>query len=137
MSDRFLVDTSVWIKALRPGGEQDIVRWLREALLREAVVMAPVVRTEILVGARDENQFTKLEKMLDALPLLDGGTAVWSYTASFGFKLRKQGITVPLTDLLIIAFAISNSCVVVHHDRHFELIAATMPELNTVSFLPK
>ena len=137
MSDRFLVDTSVWIKALRRGGEPEIMGWLRDALLREAVVLAPPVRAEVLMGARDENEFAGLEKMLGILPMLDAGTAVWDHAASNGFRLRKQGITVPLTDLLIIAFAITNHCVVVHRDRHFELIAAATPELQTVSFLPQ
>ncbi|MDA8336551.1 MAG: PIN domain-containing protein [Peptococcaceae bacterium] len=135
MSDRFLVDTSVWIKGLRRGGEQRIIDWLREALLREAVVMAPPVRAEVLLGARDENDFAKLEKVLDALPMLDGGTAVWHYTASSGFRLRKQGLTVPLMDILIVAFAVTNHCVLVHTDRHFELIAAATPDLQTAGFL--
>ncbi|RDV81833.1 PIN domain nuclease [Ammonifex thiophilus] len=129
MSERYLVDTSVWIEALRPKGQQEVVRWLKEALLREAVVLAPPVKTEILLGAKDERQFAELSGVLDALPLLGHKDAVWERAASLGFRLRRLGLVVPLVDLLIASWALVNDCTLVHRDRHFGLIANVAPEL--------
>lgn len=44
MSDRYPVDTSIWPEASRPGGQRVAVLWLRETLLRDAVVLAPPVK---------------------------------------------------------------------------------------------
>ncbi|MBC7077454.1 MAG: hypothetical protein H5T92_03995, partial [Synergistales bacterium] len=38
---------------------------LREALLRDAVVLAPPVKAELTIGARDERQLAELEAMLE------------------------------------------------------------------------
>lgn len=134
MNERFLVDTSVWIEALRPGGRQEIVRWLKEALLREAVVLAPPVKTEILLGARNEKQFSELNEMLNALPLLEDNHAVWERAAFLGFRLRRQGLVIPLVDLIIASWALHHSCTLVHRDRHFDLIAGEFPEQRFLSF---
>ncbi|SHJ45041.1 type II toxin-antitoxin system VapC family toxin [Desulfofundulus thermosubterraneus] len=134
MNERFLVDTSVWIEALRPGGRQEIVRWLKEALLRETVVLAPPVKTEILLGARNEKQFAELNEMLNALPLLEGEHAVWERAAFFGFRLRRQGLVIPLVDLIIVSWAPHHSCTLVHRDRHYDLIASEFPEQKFLSF---
>ena len=129
MSERYLVDTSVWIEALRPKGQQEVTRWLKEVLLREAVVLAPPVKTEILLGAKDENQFNELKELLDTLPLLGYEDVVWERAASLGFRLRRQSLVVPLVDLLIASWALVNDCALVHRDRHFGLIANAAPEL--------
>ena len=128
MSKRFLVDTSVWVEALRPAGRPNIVGWLKEALLRESVVLAPPIRTEILIGARDEKQFAELNELLSALPLLEDRPAVWERAAALGFRLRQRGLTVPLVDLVIASWAVSHSCVLAHRDRHYELIAGEVLE---------
>ncbi len=134
MSERFLVDTSVWIEALRPGGRPEVASWLREALLRGTVVIAPPVKTEILLGARDERQFTELTEMLKALPLLESENTVWERAAFLGFRLRRQGLIVPLVDLLIASWAFHYSCTLVHRNRHFALLAKETPELKLLSF---
>lgn len=134
MSEQFLVDTSVWIEALRPGGRQNIADWLKEALLREAVVLAPPVKTEILIGAKDEKQFAELNEMLNALPLLDNEPAVWERAAALGFRLRRRGLVIPLVDLVIASWAFSHSCVLVYRDRHYDLIANEFPEQKYLSF---
>jgi predicted nucleic acid-binding protein len=42
-------------------------------------------------------------------------------------ELRGSGVTVPLMDVLIAAVAISSGAVLVHRDRHFDLIAEHAP----------
>lgn len=135
MSERFLVDTSVWIEALRPKGKPEIASWLREALIRDAVVLIPPVKAEILMGARDEKQFSELEAMLEALPLLRETPGMWGKVASIGFSLRRQGLTIPTMDLLIIGWALTYECTLAHRDQHFTLAAERIPGLKTVTLL--
>lgn len=135
MTERFLVDTSVWIEALRPGGRPDIAAWLKQAILRDSVVLAQPVRTELLIGARDERQSEELKKKLGALPLLEAASQVWERAASLGFRLRRRGRTVPLVDLLIAALALEGSHTLAHRDEHFELIREVEPGLRTLNFI--
>lgn len=135
MNERYLVDTSLWIEALRPGGREDVARWFKETLLQEAVILAPPVKAELLIGARDERQFAELEKMLGALPMLKDVPKVWQAAAELGFRTRRRGVSVPLVDLLIAAWAIGSGCVLAHRDRHYEMIKEGAAELRTLSFL--
>ncbi|MBC7326170.1 MAG: PIN domain-containing protein [Moorella sp. (in: Bacteria)] len=135
MNERYLVDTSLWIDALRPGGREDAARWLKAALLAEAVVLAPPVKAELMLGARDERQLADLEEMLAALPLLESGSQIWETAARLGFRARRKGIVVPLVDLLVASWAAADGCVLAHRDRHYELIKEEAG-IRTLSFLP-
>lgn len=57
MSERFLVDTSVWIEALRPRGKPEVASWLREALIRDAVVLIPLVKEKFLWALVTKSSF--------------------------------------------------------------------------------
>jgi hypothetical protein len=129
-----LLDTSVWVHYLRPDGEQKLKTTVKNALIEGRVLSCSVVRTEILVGSRDEKSFAKLSEHLEAVPgiLIDG--AVWEGVARLGYTLRKKGITIPLPDLLIAEAAMQRGVVLWHADNHFEEICTIIP-LCTRSFL--
>jgi len=72
------------------------------------------------VGARDEEAFEQLSKDLEALeekPITD---EVWLGAARLGHTLRRNGITVPLPDLLIAQVAIAEKLVLWRAHEHFE-----------------
>lgn len=128
----FLVDTSTWIEALRRNGKPQAREWLRRALLEERVVMVHPVKAELLSGTTSEKQFAELKKELDALPLLGREKEAWDIAAKLNFKLRRQGITVPLVDVLIASWALLHRCTLAHHDRHYEMIKEAGVGLSTV-----
>jgi hypothetical protein len=49
--------------------------------------------------------------------------AEWDESASLAFKLRRTGMTVPYIDIIIAAAAILHGLLLIHADRHFDLIA--------------
>lgn len=120
--DRFLVDTSVWIEALRRDGRPEFRVWLKAALVEDKISMAPPVKAELLSGSVNEKQFDELRKDLEAIPLLRKHDEVWEYVARLNFVLRRRGINVPLMDALIASWAVVHKCALVHHDRHYEMI---------------
>lgn len=119
-----MLDTSVWIAYLRPGGHAAVKTSVREALTTLPVYSCKIVRTELLVGARDESAFQRLETLLEGLnevPLDDG---VWRRGSRLGFHLRRKGVSVPLPDLLIAQAALDAELTLWHLDEHYELIGA-------------
>lgn len=134
MTNRYLVDTSVWIEALRPRGRQSLRDWVRKQMLQKTIVLAPPVRMEFLIGTKNERQFARLKDHLDALTMLANDNAVWERAAVVGGLTRRQGITVPFMDILIAAWALEEDCVLVHQDRHYEMLALATG-VRTISYI--
>ncbi len=74
----------------------------------------------------------KLES-LDILPITK---SVWEKAYELGFSLRRKGITIPTTDLIVAAVAIENNDMVLHQDEHYEMIAKHALILRTKYFGP-
>ena len=127
-SDLFLVDTSIWLEVLPPGRNNQSVRdRIDELLAADHVATTGMVRLELLGGARSHEEWDRLSRLLQALHQLPVTEAQWQEAAHMGFLLRRQGISVPFTDLLIGAVSIESSAVLLHRDRHFDLIASQLP----------
>lgn len=122
-----LADTSLWIEALRPHKK---LSWLAEftALVLEGRVFTlPVIRLELLSGSRDDAEFRDLEERLDALPCIVLDDRVWQEASRLAYRLRRRGVTVPNTDILIASAALVQGCPIWHRDKHFTLIASHSP----------
>jgi len=122
-ASRFLVDTSAWICALRKDFIPEIKDRLDQLLEADRVITAGIIKLEILGGTRTEKEFKLLKKRLDALPLIEINTVVWEAAFALAFSLRRNGITVPYTDILVAACALSSGSTVVHADSHFDLLS--------------
>lgn len=127
-SELFLLDTSVWLEVLPPGRGNPQLRERIDGLLAgDLVATTDMVRLELLGGARSQDEWGKLDEFLSALHLLPITDEHWQEAALMGFQLRRQGVTVPFTDLLIGAVAMKADATLVHRDRHFDLIASSLP----------
>ena len=51
----------------------------------------------------------------------------WPIAASTACRLRREGITIPFTDLLIGEVAFRLEAVLIHRDRHFDLLVSHIP----------
>jgi len=80
-----------------------------------------------LVGARGEEAFERLSRDLEALEEIPITKEVWLGAARLGYTLRRNGITLPLPDLLIAQVAIAEKLELWHADEHFEEIKRVEP----------
>ena len=118
-----LVDTSAWILALKIG-PSDRVRGVIDGLLAAGrIAIIPIIRLELLGGARSQAEFQRLDRRLSALHQLPLAQAEWDESAGLSFKLRRTGMTVPYIDVIIAAVAILHGLPLIHANRHFDLIA--------------
>ena len=81
-----------------------------------------MVKLELLGGTKSESEFQRLKSRLDALDSVESDSALWGKAAKVAFDLRRKGITVPYTDILVASCALKIGATLVHSDVHFDLI---------------
>jgi predicted nucleic acid-binding protein len=123
----FLIDTSVWIFALRRGRNEAIARRVDALLEQDTAATCGLVELELLGGAARRSELTRLRSRLRGLHQLSIDSQDWHYGADVSFTLRRHGITVPPTDALLAAVALRHDAVLLHADRDFDLVARHHP----------
>ena len=124
MSNRVvLVDTSVWILALRKSPLAPVRDEVDHLLAENRVAIVPMIRLELLGGTKSANEFERLKGRLDALRQIPADEANWEIAAELSFKLRQRGKVIPYADILIGSAAILANALLLHADRHFDLMA--------------
>lgn len=123
MTDRVLIDTSAWVEALRPDGDEEVRRQVRLLIEDGAAVLCDLVLLELWNGARGEAEHRYLAALQGELECLPTTPAVWDRSRDLARGCRAAGITVPATDLLIAACAAEHGTSLLHRDRHFDRIA--------------
>ena len=121
-NDLFLVDTSVWIFALRKDPVIQIKDRIDSLLKEDTVVTTGIIKLEILTGAKSEKEYRRLKRRFDALESLKTDDELWRGACEHGFKLRHRGLSVPSTDVLIASCALQAGAVLLHADAHFDLM---------------
>ena len=121
-----LVDTSVWIDFLKDDVSEE-TETLLNLLDEDKVCILPVIRAEILTGARTERDFNELREKLSALPCLDEPEDLWDDAAWTRFRLARRGIQTSLIDLMIAVTASRHHCPLLTRAREFRQIARIIP----------
>lgn len=127
MSNRLvLIDSSVWVSHL---SRQPLAatRAVPELLQDNRVAINPIVRIEVLTGARDEAHYAALEDALRGLHHLPLSDAVLRHAERLRFELKRRGHVIPVPDILIASSALIYDCDLLHADQHFTFIAQTIP----------
>ncbi len=121
-----LIDTSAWLFALRKDFLPEIKNRVDLLLKENQVLTTGIIRLELLAGTRSEAEYNRLKTRLSGLQSVQTDDLLWEMSCEIGFKLRRKGITVPYTDILISACALSQECMVLHADNHFDLLAESL-----------
>ena len=116
-----VVDTSVWISALRNRQAQEALH-LAELLDQDVVAIAVPTRIEILAGARATEQ-PRLSRLLSALPTLHPSDVTWQRIEQWLGGIKRAGDWFGVADLLIAGIAAENSAPVWSLDSDFTRMA--------------
>lgn len=117
-----LVDTSAWIEALRPDGDEIVRRKVHAALDEGTAVFCDLVLLELWNGARGDREASYLRKLQRELDTLPTTAEVWARSQELARQYRREGVTVPASDLLITACATQHGVGLLHRDGHFDQI---------------
>ena len=121
MKSDILVDTSAWIDYFnKPDSKTG--KTVEHILRNRRALLAGIVLTEILQGAKIKTEFDAILESMLALPFLEASLTTWIEAGRISFSLRKKGITIPTTDLIIASLALENNCSILTLDPHFQKI---------------
>jgi len=124
-SDLVLVDTTIWIHFFR-GTDISYRQRLVPLIMTDRAATTPVIVMEILRGAKSQKEYDNLSKDLAALRSFDLSPKVWERACKLGYTLRHKGINAPLTDTLISAVAQEYNAILLHDDRHYDMIGSVV-----------
>jgi predicted nucleic acid-binding protein len=116
-----LVDSSVWIEALRRDGNVNVKLALENLLEEYEASWCGPVKLEVLGGARVQDR-KKLEAQFSCIPYFPMADAAWDSAKNLAWRLRDKGCTVPWNDILIAALSVKADCRIYAVDKHFQMM---------------
>jgi predicted nucleic acid-binding protein len=119
-----LVDTSVLIDALK--GKDTRLPLMFAA---HPAAICGVTVAEVLHGARDADDFKKLEAALAKFPKIAVDDSIWQPLTHNLFLLRTHGVAVPFQDTLLATVALQNDIELWTRDKQFQHIQKVLPAL--------
>jgi predicted nucleic acid-binding protein len=103
------------------------VQELRRLIGGHRVQMIGPIRQELLSGIRDEAQFSKLAKLLQAFPDLPLLTEDYVTVARYFNACRRKGVQGSKGDFLICAISVRHRLPIFTTDRDFDLFVDHLP----------
>jgi predicted nucleic acid-binding protein len=119
-TEPILLDTSVWIDALR--GKTATIIEITQGLLNDdrAVTCGPVL-FEIKRGLRPPER-KKILPLFDALVRLPFDETDWDAAGDLDTSLRKKGFTIPPMDIIIARICLHQKVFLFTLDKHFRSV---------------
>jgi predicted nucleic acid-binding protein len=115
-----LVDTSVWIDFFR--GIPPIKIALEKLITKDEIFTVGPILYELLQGVRLPEERKQVKEALLSTNYLEITSNDWEEAALLSSTLRAQGITLPMTDILIGHLARAKNLEVLSFDPHFDQI---------------
>jgi hypothetical protein len=116
-----LIDTCIWLDYLNKNKskETDILDLFLE---ENKICITDIIKSEIISGAKNENEYFKLYDLLSNLPKLEPNYNFWDKLSYTRFQLQKQGYSIAIPDLMIAMLAYQHKTPLFTKDKHFKQI---------------
>ena len=115
-----LVDSSYYLGLARDG--QDPLGALAVLGAQRDVATCGVVRCEVARGIRDEAILGRFRRAWDVMMYVPTDNRLWQDVEQTLWRLDRQGVCLPLADVVIACCARRIQAVVLTFDKHFEAI---------------
>lgn len=115
-----LVDSSWYIAMMRMGRHP--LRELQPIAHVRDVATCGIVRAEVARGIRDAGLLRKFRARWDVMLQVPTDNRLWDHVENLAWQLDRQGVILPLTDIVIACCARRIGAVVLTYDKHFSVI---------------
>jgi predicted nucleic acid-binding protein len=120
-SEMKLVDTSSWVDYLR-NLDTPASRRVEELLLNEEAGWCDMTAIELWNGTRGDREKRDLAALENEITLFPVDTGVWQIARKLALQCKSNGLTAPVSDIVIAACSHHYGLELEHCDRHFEKI---------------
>jgi predicted nucleic acid-binding protein len=120
--DGILPDTCAWIDFINGRGTPLAIA-LEQLLVHGEVFTCGVVKYELVQRVRTRDDERMLLNALGAVTHLEMTESLWIGAGRLSASLRKKGVTLPLSDIVVAVIALEHNLSVLTVDRHFDHIA--------------
>ena len=121
MSDRVLIDTSVWIAYFK-ASDPALVELVENIMTVAEICVPKVVLAELTQGARTEQEVLAIGEFVGAFTILDQQKEIWDKAGKLSFRMKRKGASISLVDCYIAVIANENQCRLLSLDKHFKEI---------------
>ncbi len=118
---RVLIDTCAWIDFFK-SETGHLGNQVAELIEVDQAAITGVVIAELLQGIKHENESKRLQVLFKSIYHLSTEDRDWFAAGQFAQQLRKKGLTLPLTDVLIATIAQRHAVPVLTLDKHFQYL---------------
>jgi len=122
-----LIDSSAWIEYYRKEGNRNCKAIISHAIQNNEAAVNGIIQLEILVFTKTQSEYNNISSDFSAFHHLELNDNVFQKASEIGFNLRRKGITIPASDLIIAASAMVTDSQLMHIDKHFTYIAEYYP----------
>lgn len=122
-----LIDSSVLVQVLRDSTGAAWKR-MKRVVGENDLVFSRFTQMELLQGARDDADWSRLDEYLDGQSYLEAKATTWKDAGRMYFDLRRKGKTIRnIIDCVVAQLCIDCRVTLLHNDRDFEAIASIRP----------
>lgn len=118
-----LVDSSALVEYYRPNGIPEVQAAVTEAIEADAAAVNGIIQVEVLGFASGRDSFDDLLHDFKVFHRIALQEIDFDQATEMGFFLRRRGVTVPATDLIIAASAIRAGAILYHKDGHYDALS--------------
>lgn len=119
-NEGILVDTSIWIEFFKKTSTAGDV--VAELLSKDRVWVSGVILFELVQGAKSEAEKDRIISQLTGLNYVEMSVLLWRKAGELSKAMKKKGVTLPISDILLAVIAIEFGLSVFTLDKHFESI---------------
>jgi predicted nucleic acid-binding protein len=114
-----LVDTSSWVEYLRDreSAAGDAVEVL---VLSGEAAWCDITLVELWHGVRGGKEKRELAEMENEVERVPVDAPVWRLASKLALRCREKGLTLPISDIVTAACAVTHGLDLEHCDKHFD-----------------
>ena len=122
MGTDVLIDSNVYIDLMRARRDAvaTLFQWADQA--DRSLVICGMVRLEVLRGITSLKARLKLAAFMDVMINVPADNRLWTEAVDLGWKLDRQGFTIPGADVVIAASALRLAAGLMTSDNHFRRV---------------